>query len=63
MSESFEHVLSTDNPSKDVAIDECHLDLVYGLVRSHKPTNVLEIGVGSGRTTAYWSPGIPTIGS
>jgi len=28
---------------------------VYGLVRAHKPENVLEIGVGSGRTTAYLS--------
>ena len=55
MSNSFEQVLSDDNPSKGVAIDECHLDLVYGLVRSHKPANVLEIGVGSGRTTAYLS--------
>ena len=52
---SFEKVLSDDNPNKAVAIDECHLDLVYGLVRSHKPTSVLEIGVGSGRTTAYLS--------
>jgi predicted O-methyltransferase YrrM len=55
MSGSFEHVLSDDNPFKAVAIDECHLDLVYGLVRTHKPENVLEIGVGSGRTTAYLS--------
>ncbi len=34
-----------------VAVDHCHLDLVHGLIRSRKPTNVLEIGVGSGRTT------------
>ena len=55
MTTSFVHALSDDNPIKGVAIDECHLDLVYGLVRSHKPENVLEIGVGSGRTTAYLS--------
>ena len=55
MSDSFEDILSDTNPYKGAAIDECHLDLVYGLVRTHKPENVLEIGVGSGRTTAYLS--------
>lgn len=34
-----------------VAVDDCHADLVYGLIRSHKPQNILELGVGSGRTT------------
>jgi hypothetical protein len=34
-----------------VAVDQCHLDLVYGLVVSHKPKSILELGVGSGRTT------------
>ena len=35
----------------NVAVDQCHLDLVYGLVVSHKPKSILEMGVGSGRTT------------
>jgi predicted O-methyltransferase YrrM len=35
----------------NVAVDQCHLDLVYGLIVSHKPKSVLELGVGSGRTT------------
>ena len=35
----------------NVAVDQCHLDLVYGLIVSHKPNSVLELGVGSGRTT------------
>jgi predicted O-methyltransferase YrrM len=51
--DSFSEVLSDTNPYKGVAIDDCHLDLVYGLVRAHKPENILELGVGSGRTTAY----------
>lgn len=48
----FEHINSNDNPCIGAAVDDCHLDLVYGLLRSHKPETVLELGVGSGRTTA-----------
>ena len=47
----FKTITSDDNPSLNVAVDDCHLDLVYGLIRSHKPDNVLEMGVGSGKTT------------
>jgi len=35
----------------EVAVDECHLNLVYGLIVSQKPSKILEIGVGSGDTT------------
>lgn len=34
-----------------VAIDSCHIDLIYGLIRASKPTEVLEMGFGTGRTT------------
>jgi predicted O-methyltransferase YrrM len=34
-----------------LAVDDCHLDLVYGLISSHKPNSIIEFGVGSGRTT------------
>jgi len=47
----FKTITSDDNPFLNVAVDDCHLDLVYGLIRSHKPDNVLEMGVGSGKTT------------
>jgi len=48
----FERITSDENPHVGAAVDACHLDLVYGLLRSHKPDTVLELGVGSGRTTA-----------
>jgi len=48
----FKNITSDDNPCLGAAVDDCHLDLVYGLIRSHKPDKVLELGVGSGRTTA-----------
>jgi len=48
----FKTITSDGNPFLNVAVDDCHLDLVYGLVRSHKPDTVLELGVGSGKTTA-----------
>jgi predicted O-methyltransferase YrrM len=34
-----------------VAVDDCHLEFVKGLIKSHKPKNILELGVGSGKTT------------
>lgn len=49
---NFEHITSNTNPCIGVSVDDCHLDLVYGLLRSHKPDTILELGVGSGRTTA-----------
>lgn len=33
-----------------VSIDECHADLLYGLIRAHKPASVLELGFGGGRS-------------
>lgn len=33
-----------------VCIDECHADLLYGLVRAHKSRSVLELGYGRGRS-------------
>jgi len=33
-----------------VRIDEAHADLLYGLVRAHKPQRVLEFGFGGGRS-------------
>jgi hypothetical protein len=34
-----------------VAVDECHIDLVKSFIKSHKPSSILELGVGSGNTT------------
>jgi predicted O-methyltransferase YrrM len=48
----FEKTFSDANDHIAAAVDQCHLDLTYGLIRAHKPKSVLELGVGSGRTTA-----------
>lgn len=48
----FEKTFSDENQHVAAAVDQCHLDLTYGLIRAHKPKTVLELGVGSGRTTA-----------
>lgn len=34
-----------------VKMDQCHLDLIYGITVSHKPKKVLELGMGSGIAT------------
>jgi predicted O-methyltransferase YrrM len=39
------------NMLEDIAIDDAHCDLIYGLVRSQKPRSILEIGYGSGRSS------------
>lgn len=41
------------NPDIDrmVAIDQCHAALVQALVQSQKPQDLLEIGIGSGKST------------
>jgi predicted O-methyltransferase YrrM len=31
-------------------IDQCHIDLLCGLIKSLKPENVLELGLGSGKS-------------
>jgi predicted O-methyltransferase YrrM len=31
-------------------VDEAHAELIYGLVYSHKPDNILELGLGGGRS-------------
>ena len=54
----FEKTFSEQNSHIMAAVDQCHLDLTYGLIRAHKPKKVLEIGVGSGRTTATLIKGI-----
>jgi predicted O-methyltransferase YrrM len=33
-----------------VRIDDCHIDLIYGLIVSQKPSSILELGFGSGRS-------------
>lgn len=54
----FEKTFSNENPHAGAAVDQCHLDLTYGLIRAHKPKSVLELGVGSGRTTATLIRGV-----
>lgn len=34
-----------------IAIDNNHIELIYGIIISHKPQNILEIGIGSGLLT------------
>lgn len=34
-----------------IAIDKCYLDLIFGLIRSQKPSSVLELGFGTGSST------------
>ena len=43
---------------KGVAVDENHLNLVTSLIQCHKPSNILELGVGSGATTLAIKKGI-----
>ena len=45
-----QHLLSFDSHQR-VAIDDPHALLIFGLAVSHKPQQVLEIGVGSGFLT------------
>jgi predicted O-methyltransferase YrrM len=33
-----------------IQIDDCHIDLIYGLIRAQKPHRLLELGYGTGRT-------------
>ncbi len=33
-----------------VKIDDCHVSLIFSLVKSHKPNSVLELGFGSGNS-------------
>lgn len=54
----FDKTFSPENAHAGAAVDRCHLDLTYGLVRAHKPRSVLELGVGSGRTTATLIKGV-----
>jgi uncharacterized protein YkvS len=34
-----------------VKMDDCHIELIYGLLISHKPKKVLEVGIGSSVVT------------
>ena len=45
-----QHLLSFDSQQR-IAIDDPHAMLIFGLAISHKPEQVLEIGVGSGFLT------------
>jgi predicted O-methyltransferase YrrM len=36
---------------EDVKIDQNHIELIYGLIISAKPSSILEFGLGTGRTT------------
>jgi predicted O-methyltransferase YrrM len=36
--------------NEHVKIDQAHADLIYGLVVSHKPKKILELGVGGGKS-------------
>ncbi len=37
--------------NQTVTLDQCHLDLLYGLMVSLKPKHALELGIGSGQVT------------
>lgn len=39
------------NLNSIICIDDNHLMLIYALIISNKPKNVLELGIGSGKTT------------
>lgn len=41
------------NYIEEVSIDQCHCDLIYGLIVSHKPQSILELGYGSGTSSSY----------
>lgn len=38
------------NENESVKIDTAHADLVYGLIVSSKPSNILELGLGGGKS-------------
>jgi SAM-dependent methyltransferase len=40
-----------DWATERVKIDICHAELIYGLITSHKPKSILELGLGGGRST------------
>jgi predicted O-methyltransferase YrrM len=44
-------VIDTGLP-RHIAIDQCHIDYIHGVVRALKPTNILEIGLGTGATAS-----------
>lgn len=39
------------NTQDGIQVDEAHVALINGLVKSQKPVNILELGLGSGTTT------------
>lgn len=43
--------MSFEDYANAVKIDKCHVDLIYGLIRSQKPESILELGFGSGEST------------
>jgi predicted O-methyltransferase YrrM len=34
-----------------IAVDDCHAELIASLVKCHKPRDVLELGIGSGKSS------------
>jgi predicted O-methyltransferase YrrM len=50
---AYERILASiaRRPAGSQAVDEAHAALLAGLVASHKPSRVLELGVGSGYAT------------
>lgn len=41
-----------------IAIDQCHCDLIYGLIVSSKPRDILELGFGHGASASAIQRGI-----
>lgn len=42
--------MSFEDYASAVKIDDCHAELIYGLIVSQKPTDILELGFGCGHT-------------
>jgi predicted O-methyltransferase YrrM len=34
-----------------IEVDDCHTELLASLIKCHKPVNVLELGIGTGKTS------------
>lgn len=43
--------MSYEDYQNAVKIDDCHVDLIYGLIVALKPNSILELGYGSGKST------------
>jgi len=45
---NFIESIYNKNPYKDAGIDICHAFLLFGIILSQKPKNILELGIGTG---------------